>query len=445
MTTMFLMQPFRYFQSHHARQTPNSGNGKEKEPAISSSHIQSNNIDGSGGLSTPIADRIPWGEKPKDSLTSTLDIQPDNARKGQSAGSSTVLPAQPAIRLETAAGRIKNFLNNSIWPEIASQPRSGDFLSPFDRLDYLPVPVSFAFGFVALFDLLFWSRRCRFSLLLPLAGTFAIGMAYFRLTGYIAAVGFCTMALNSDGRTVGVALIFRRCTWASVSASVLWALALYQAVFTGAVPELIGEPNYVFGLGKIPTYDDRVCDYVRKCYSEKNVFTTVVSGSFALFKWYPGKKVFIDGFFAPHPFSLWKDYKEVTTSQNPDLLHDRYGVELALVEHDRSDWNMTFLNGKSWQPVAIGLGDVLYRYQPNRSSEMPVLFFELPEVGRMPRYFRQTLAYNYYSSIISVAHFTGSTLKCTERDRGIFYGLEPALAPNDRHLFEEAMSHVKFD
>jgi hypothetical protein len=408
-TTMYLSRPFRYLQSQYAGRTPTSRHDEETRFTMS-------------------------------------DTQRDSATKPQGAETSTARPArQQPLQTETAASRIKKFLNNSIWPEIDSQPRSGDFLSPFDRLDYRPVTVSFVFGFIALFDLLFCSNRCRFSLLIPLMGAFAIGLAYFRLTGYIAAVSYCTIAMNSHWRNEGFALILRRCVWISVSASVIWMITLYHALFTGALPALIGEPNHVSGLGKIPTYDDRICDYIKEAYPDKNVFTTIVSGSFALFKWYPNKKVFIDGFFAPHPSALWRDYKEVRQLQNPNLLHDRYGAELALIENDRSDWNMTFLNGNSWQPIVIGLGDVLYCYKPNRSSNTPILLFNLPEVKRMPPHFRQALAYNYYSSIISVAHFTEDTLTFTKADRSMFYGLLPDLAPNERHLFEEAVSHVTFD
>ena len=272
-----------------------------------------------------------------------------------------------------------------------------------------------------------------------------MGLAYFRLTGYIAAVSFCTIAINSQSRIECAAAVLRRGHWISLSASVIWVVALYQALFNGAMPALLGEPNYEFGFGRIPTYDDRMCDYVRKTYPDKHVFTTIVSGSFALLEWYPNKKVFIDGFFSPHPFSLWRDYQRATTLQIPDLLHDRYGAELALVEHERFDWNTTFLNGLSWQPAAISLGDVLYRYQPGRPSEMPLLLFNLHEVGQMPPYFRERLAFNYYSAIISASRSTNGPLKLTNKDRNVFYGLEVDLSPGERHLFEEAVSQVTFD
>jgi hypothetical protein len=410
-TTTFFLQPFRHLQSQDAGRKPIPQQGKETNAG-----------------------------------PSTSDARSESADPLQSAAPSIATPAlQRSLPTQTAADRIKKFLNNSIWPEIDSLPRSGDFLSPFDRLEYRPVIVSFAFGFIALFDLLFCSNRCRFSLLIPLAGVFALGMAYFRCTGYIAAIGFCAMAINSQWRNERLALILRRGAWISISASVIWIVALYLALFTGTLPELIAEPNHVSGFGKIPTYDDRICDYVRETYPDKNVFTTIVSGSFALFKWYPNKKVFIDGFFAPHPFSLWQDYKEVRRLENPNLLHDRYGAELALVEHDRFDWNVTFLNSNSWQPVAIGLGDVLYRYQANRSSKMPVLLFKLPEVAQMPPHFRQKLAYNYYSSITSMARFGDNSLTLTKADHDIFYGLLADLAPDERHLFDEAASHVRFE
>ena len=150
--------------------------------------------------------------------------------------------------------------------------------------------------------------------------------------------------------------------------------------------------------------------------------------------------MFVDGFFAPHPSSLWQDYKEVRKSQNPNLLHDRYGAELALVEHDRLDWNDMFQSGSAWQPAAMGLGEELYRYEAKRSSNMPVGLFTLPEARRMPLHFRRKLAANYYSSLIAAARFTENNLTGTTADREIFYGLQPDLGPDDRHLFDEAMS-----
>ena len=108
-------------------------------------------------------------------------------------------------------------------------------------------------------------------------------MAYFRCTGYISAISFCSIAMNAEWRKEGLALLLPRYAWVSISAAVIWIVA----AVAGALPEVIGEPNHVSGFGKIPTYDDRICDYIMKTYPEKNVFTTIVTGSFALLKWYP--------------------------------------------------------------------------------------------------------------------------------------------------------------
>ncbi|MCK4827472.1 hypothetical protein KA005_67710, partial [bacterium] len=165
--------------------------------------------------------------------------------------------------------------------------------------------------------------------------------------------------------------------WSKVAGGlgIFWILLLYGAALSGHLSDIFGIKTHMFGFGRIPTYDQKMCDYILDNYPQKRVFTAIHTGGFALLNWYPKKKVFFAGRFASHPADLREDYVGIRTNNNPDLLYEKYGAEFALVEHTRRDWNKIFINSKSWYPAVVGSGTILYAYEP----EFPDKDYE-PEV-----------------------------------------------------------------
>lgn len=304
-------------------------------------------------------------------------------------------PAPPAPRGP------KQWLNTLIWPAAPGEVRSGDFSSPLDRLDYRPVGVAFVLMALAL-GWIFWSR----ALSLPFAAAFLVtgilGLGYFRMTGY-ASMGAAALLLCSGRGRGRLGEAFSLSTGVGSALTATLALISWGATLAGTLPHLLGNAPHVFGLGQAPTFDAAAARWLLTEHRDAPVFTTIVTGSYALEAWQGQKPVFIDGFFAPHRRSLWNDYASMRKEDDgPTLLRETYGIDFALVEHSRNDWNQLFLSDPQWQPAAIGTGCIIYGHRSVVGSAAPVLLFKAAAAEQLPPFYRRALARNYYSAILSM-------------------------------------------
>lgn len=319
----------------------------------------------------------------------------------QHPAKSPAAPINEADHHSGIADRTKDFLNNLIWPVRSAQPRSADFDSPFKRLGYRPVVISFFLGVLALVDLLFFIPRARISLLLTQTAVFVAGMCYFRLTGYIAIIAAFSLLVNSKERVAPQWAGFLVKLWpkATIGIIALWVITSYVAVAMGLFGNLIGKQQHVIGFGKIPTFDTKMCDYVLRTYPTEKVFTTIATGSFALFQWQQNKSVFVDGFFSPHHEQVWADYLEIQRTGDVNLLHTRYGVQLALIEHERTDWIGLFMRSQMWMPVAIGSGQIVFAFIPDAQPYKLQLLTDAAEIASLPHFFKHALAISYFQTM----------------------------------------------
>ncbi len=263
--------------------------------------------------------------------------------------------------------RGKNALNNTIFKQNHSLLKSADFVSPFDKLDRLYVKLDLILGAVALVLLTFFCRPVRFSNLFPFAAVLFFGMGYLRMVGYIPIVAGAALGMAWRNSELKIAIDDK---WAK-GLSVMALIALYANLASGyKIP--IGSELHAFGFGVVPTYSGEAADKILQDHKDKNALTTIVTGSFLLFRWHPHKRVFLDGFFAPHSQDVFNDYHNLLSGKvEPDFFHGKYGIEIAVVEQNKASLNSIFLTSPNWHVRYVDKGMIVYFYEPDDSSNIP--------------------------------------------------------------------------
>jgi hypothetical protein len=182
----------------------------------------------------------------------------------------------------------------------------------------------------------------------------------------------------------------------------VWIVFSWWALFNGQCEKLIPEGQHVSRFGQVPIYDDPVCDWVLAEFPQENVFTTIESGSYCLLRWGFKKPVFLDGFFAPHPRSVWAAYHSALNSGNLSMLHDQFGMTVAVLPTTSEPWVARFLHSPDWRPAAIGAGSMVFLHKT------------IPLNGRSPQIFcnsedlRKTSAYFRYHALRNVFLITAA-------------------------------------
>ncbi len=341
----------------------------------------------------------------------------------------------PDGRSPAPARSVATWLNGLLWSAGPGGIRSGDFASPFDRLEYRAVPAAFALGLLALARLLLartWSWR--WSALL--AVSVAMGCAYLRMVGYLA---FTAAACLCAGPPLRAALERSRRTATLVAAAclVIATAGAWWLVFTDRIGPALGRANHEFALGASPVFDDRAAAWIGENHRQARTFTTIVTGSHALLTWAGRQPVFIDGFFAPHPPALWAEYRAAREIGSPAELVRRHGIDLALVEHVRTDWNHVFLDAPDWRPVAIGSGAMIFaRRDGPAANEAGTLLTDAAAARRLPAYFRQALAANYFGASLALilAGEADRARRLRAADPALFEVLRASLNPQQSRV-----------
>ena len=305
------------------------------------------------------------GQACKSAFESRSEDETGRARFPQPSISVAGVQAEGAVEFFR---KIKVALNSTIFKQNNSLLKSADFISPFDRLDRLYVKIGLLLGIAGLVLLLFFSRPVRFSHVLPFAAIFFFGLGYLRMTGYIPTLA--TAMIFATARNSELTLRLGDRPIKVVCAMAL--IAMYANLASGyKVP--VGTELHAFGIGRIPTFSSDTADKVLKDYKDKNALTTIMNGGFLLYSWYPHKKVFLDGFFAPHPYRVFDDYTNLLRGvMNPDELVKKYGIEMAIVEQNKASLNNTFFNAPNWYVKYIDKGNLIHFFEPDyQSPEIP--------------------------------------------------------------------------
>lgn len=352
------------------------------------------------------------------------------------AGAPPQVPVAASAPIPPPKPSLKVWLNSTIWPAKTQGVRSGDFDSPFDRLTYRPVIASFALVVLALGLAPFW-RPKGWAWWIVFAATSFLGLCYLRMTGY-ASLGAAALLLRCGSRSSFLEPLNRKPGWILVPAGV-FGLVLLIAAGCGRVSSVVGHNLHVPGFGAIPTFDTRACQWVLEKHASLPVFTTIVTGSYAPTLWRARKRVFIDGFFSPHAKSVWDDYARLRQASDLSILNQKYGIQIALIEHSRHDWNRLFVASPDWQPAAIGLGCMVYIHRSVGTLDQPEILFSEKEALSLLPAFREGLAYDYYGSVLSLFrnHRDAAAENLVKASPNLFRNLREVLDPSDRWLPEE--------
>jgi hypothetical protein len=181
------------------------------------------------------------------------------------------------------------------------------------------------------------------------------GLGYVRMVGYLAMASTAVVILGM--RELKMPSWASKAGWTSVG---IWISVSWWMVFTNRVGDFIPEGQHISRTGKVPTYDDSIADLVLKEFPNEPVFTTIETGSHALERWNFRKKVFIDGFFAPHPKTVWDAYHHALDSGNLERLYQEHGLSIAVIPTTSGPWVEAFLHSTEWNPFAIGAGAILF-------------------------------------------------------------------------------------
>ncbi len=285
-------------------------------------------------------------------------------------------------------GKIKLALNNTFWKPDEHQIASSDFFSPLDAIGEIYVWTSLLLGGLCLVMLVF-ARPFRFSLALPFLAMVTLGLGYKRTVGYLAiisAYGLFTLGWQrvSD-------ILAKREAWAW-TASLAAVAAIYAALIFRFDIGLWD--NHRAGFGRAPYYSQEISDQLLANHGDEPVFTTITTGGFLLYRWSPHKKVFFDGFFAPHRGQTLQDYRQTLMSQDPELLYRKYGIELAAMALHDSKWISLFSRSEHWYPRYMDTGMVVFRRQPDFDRAPPPLelLMTAEDLSRLPLYYRGVAA-----------------------------------------------------
>lgn len=337
----------------------------------------------------------------------------------------------------------------------SSLPLSGDFIPTWSTMRHPAAMSSMLLSLVAFLMLLFYRGSNKLGMITLLTFTTYFGVCYLRGTGYasITAVfvissvmaSFATKDFLNEGKNS-----FLKKWIAPLSAATCFAFLLTGVglVITKRTELFFMEKGRVFGLGKAAAFNDEAYTFVQSHFPNNPCFTTMVTGSYASFFWGDHKKVFIDSFFAPHPMALWKDYNAMLSEQNAGLL-EQYGIQIAIVENNRGEWQNVFLSAEGWQPVAIGLGATVYAKRDILLQDTPVeILFTQADVDHSASSTTQrAVAASYYNCILALQlHHLGTVATgLTDEHSHLFTTLVKYLSPSQQGNIRQQPKGIKPD
>ncbi|MFQ5878173.1 MAG: tetratricopeptide repeat protein [Acidobacteriota bacterium] len=284
--------------------------------------------------------------------------------------------------------------------------RIAEFQAPFGG--YGPTASVLAFGLLSAIVLaaaaLEW-RRVRPSDLLLLGATFLLALLARRNIPLFSLVAVASGS-PAVGRLVGrAARAWRgrdlpggrlRCGSILPGAILIPAILLLTVdVWSNRFYARDGTHRY-FGRGESPgLYPRRAADFVRSHGLPGEVLNDMSMGGFLAWRWFPDRRVFIDGRLEVHPASLFADY--LALQRDPDAFETaarRYGISTVVWSHRRSPGASRLLRylatGPGWRPVYVDLSaSVFVREEVARSGRGGVAPIDLRDPRLAERVLRE--------------------------------------------------------
>lgn len=285
-------------------------------------------------------------------------------------------------------GRIKLALNNTVWKTGDIEHSSSDFLSPLEALGEIYIWTSLLLGLIAVIVLARQKNRSMAYIMLMFC-VILVGLGYKRAVGYIAIFSAFILLTAPDGL---------RPRWPPTAkpVQVLCGIGILLVYLQALLPQFhFGLwQNHQYGFGRAPYYSDAVSARVLSDFPGHKVFTNIKNGGFLLYRWYPRKRVFVDGFYSPHRGRTFNDFYKVLLEQDPDLCFKKYQIDLALIQLHDLQWLTLFSKSENWYPRLMDSGMILFQYQPDFEAPVPKpeILFQAEDVWKLPRYYRPFVA-----------------------------------------------------
>lgn len=291
-------------------------------------------------------------------------------------------------------------LISPLWKNSESDLVSGDFLPSWKSLRYLPLLVALTLGGIVVLMTFAIGAEKKLSRLLPLLVTFYFAICYVRGSGYLTLVSIWCLAIfdfpfQQARKRVG-----------SFEIAIAAVLAVTALVFTisaasGSLGAVLGENTHTFGLGPSPMTDQRICRFISDNYPDDRPFTTILSGSFALYEWQKKKKpVFIDAFFPAHASEVWEAYIDMAETCSLGPVTRTFMVDSALIENCRFDWQELIWDDDEFYPVVLGEGMTYYR----RASGSPPICHILFDEQELSQIRNVVTRYNAAAQVLNIAY-----------------------------------------
>ncbi|MFI0347742.1 MAG: hypothetical protein ACH346_03060 [Chthoniobacterales bacterium] len=335
----------------------------------------------------------------------------------------------------------------------SSLPLSGDFIPTWRAMRHPAATSSMLLSLVAFLLLIFYRGRNKIGMIILLGFTTYFGICYLRGTGYaaITAVFMISSAVSSFAKNNFLSEeksnFLKKCI-APLSALLCLASLVcgFWLIITKQTEPFFMEKGRVFGFGKAVAFDDASYQFVQTHFLDKPCFTTMVTGSYASFFWGDHKKVFIDSFFAPHATAFWKDYDATLVAHDIGLLNE-YGIQVAIVENNRSDWQYIFLSAQEWQPVAISLGTTVYAKRDvlPENTLVEILFTQADVDHSASPTTQRAVAAAYYNCILSLQlhHLGKVATDLTNKHENLFATLVNYLDSSQRRNIRQQPKGIK--
>lgn len=285
-------------------------------------------------------------------------------------------------------GRLKFGLNNLFWKTAEEDYFSSDFLSPFDGLGEIYIWLTFALGFLTIVWMIY-RKHLELVWIFPLLATIIFALGYKRMVGYWALFSLCVLSHYLKGRQPEFSFL-KPAAW--VLSLSLWLF------FWGGFGLQLWDPglrSYHFpGFGRAPMFSEKAAQAFLEKHPRRKVFNTVANGGFLLSQWYPRKKIFIDGFFAPHRGTPLKAYQSILFGGDPDELVKRLGLKTALINLYDLKWFLIFNKAPNWYPQYVDQGMAVFVYQPKFRDPTPKLdlLLDPQELKGLPPSYRRMIA-----------------------------------------------------
>ena len=280
---------------------------------------------------------------------------------------------------------LKRTLNSLIFTVENKMLISTDFLSPWDNLNEIYISLSFILGLIILIVFMVL-RPIPPSLIFTFFPVMILSFGYKRTAGYLGMVSifFILMLIQ-----------IRKIQWGK---NWLWIFNGLAVVFLAAAvfffPQKAGLwQTHVPGFGRAPYFSTACAENILEKEGAAPVFTNIRNGGFLLHRWFPHKRVFVDGFFAPHKGEAFDSYNNPLIERRPDLFVQKYGIHRAIVTHRDLAWLSLFSSSRNWYPESIDQGMLVFVYEPDwEMAPQPAVLLTLQEFEDIPNYFKPMFA-----------------------------------------------------